>query len=79
MIARKIKCPIRTLQIGYAKFKHLQKFKYWRNVLTREGKCDIQIHKRIARDEDAVQMLNKVLRNRKKNLLETKKIYGIIT
>ena len=68
MVVSKRESPACTLKIGDNTIKEVWKFNYLGSLLTGNGKCDEEIKKRIGMAKDALQKLQKIVKNSKLSL-----------
>ena len=72
LVVSKRKSPRCELRIGEVLIKQVDKFSYLGSIITEDGKCDIEIKRRIGMAKDTFNKLEKVLKSRKM-LMSTKK------
>ena len=74
MVVSRKDSPNCDLKFGDIKIKQVKKFRYLRSMLTKDGKCDTKIQRRIGIAKDAFQKLSKVLTNRKMKIKTRKRV-----
>ena len=74
MVVSRKDSPKCDLKIGDIKIKQVKKFSYLGSMLTKDGKCDTEIQRRIGIAKDAFQKLSKVLTNRKMTIKTRKRV-----